>query len=514
MVYYAYIDLENNTSEIFHNGEIDKLENFRICDVINMSRKTICFVSSIKVVIKMYPGGDVLGGDYSKLGVSDPLEYNYGNCTFRSFFALFGGNSTKHLTKMFPDCPISVSMFKYIESLGDPNKVKYTLAYHAKKLFYEPIENELWDATKNKKHYYYDMQTYDDMYAQNKGGVLCREKSHYHEDVLMYDIKTAFMSVVVNDNKFPVGQQRQVKGTNDYKIKVLKKCLKDGEWVKVVFDGKEKRMARYYDCDSDKTAMEYWNFHTAHLVGRFEEYIEILKEKDFRIYTSTETNYLEWEMRNQTVLSYNKKQEYKKIYGKESFCYFMEKTKIDMIYGKAIQRYEFEDVYSLQDHYRGAKKRNYMTPEFSNHCSAKIEYEIIKAYKNCECVYYDTDGVKVKNTPQAVEYFKRENERIMEANRRSGFETDIGTWDFEGHATRLLVFGPKVYCYEVDGEFTIKTAGMQESDKQYIIGKIKGDRIDYLRRNGLLFATRKWKIENGKAEIWYTKPGLLKGDLQ
>ena len=510
MVYCAYIDLEHKKSEIFCNGtgEISEINSFRICDCINMSASTICFVPSVKMVKCMYPGGIVDGEEYYKNNDSDILSYKYGKCEFRSFGALIGMQNVKSLQKMYCGMPISVAMYEYLCNLGEPAKIKYTLAYQAKKMFYDDIKEDLWEERKKKKKYYWDEETYWDMYSGVKSGMLSHYYSKYIEDVLMYDIRSAYQSVLINDDKFPIGKIVKIDCKNvDYKIMKIRKYLSTGTWFKVVFDGKFDGFSRYYDTKTGKTGLEYYNFRTIELTHGIEYVIDSLRDKDFRVYYSKENGYINDLVRDKIIELYNRKQNLPK----DSFDRYITKTEGESIYGKGIQFYDFKTLGDIQDHYKG-RGENYLTPEMSLHCTAKIEYEMAKAVKNTDSEYFDTDGIKVKNTRSAVDYFNAENEIILQRNRDAGYDTDIGTWKFEGKADRMLIFSPKIYIYECNGDITFKAAGVDADYKEYILNSIKGDKIMFMRQHGFPTMTKVYVYDSGDF-IQKIAKGKVYGDL-
>lgn len=511
-VYCAYIDIENKRSEIFCNytGEITEFDGFRICDHINMSASTVCFVPSVKIIKLIYPGGIDESGDYCRNEDTDILIYRYGKCEFRSFGALIGMQNTKVIQTMYKGMPISSAMYTYLSGIGEPSKIKYTLAYQAKKMFYEEIAEDLWKERLEKKKFYWDKETYDDMMAGVKGGVLSDYRAKYIEDVLMYDIRSAYASVLVSDDKFPIGKIVKIDCNKvDYKIAKIKAFLKKGEWFKVAFDGKNDDFSRWYDVKCEKTAFEYYNIKTLEMIGILDDLFDYLRTVDFRIYYSKETGYINKNVRDKIVHLYREKERLQK----ENFERYLTKTQIEMIYGKGIQNYDFEDIVDIQDHYRG-RGENYLTPEMSMHCIAKVEHDMYKAINSTRSEeYFDTDGIKVRNNEVSIEYFKSENEKIMERNRKAGYDDlDIGTWKFEGKAERMLIFTPKFYIYDCDGQIEFKAAGVTKEYKERILNGIKGDKIEYMRRNGFITCMRAYKYDAGEFIPYYTH-GKVDGDL-
>ena len=508
-VYCAYIDVDNNKSEIFCGGEVIAIDGHKVCDVINLSIRSVCFVPSVKIVTMIYPGGEILGEEYHKNNNTDYLSYQYGKCQFRSFGSVIGMQSTRVLKQMYEDTPISCAMYQYLCDLGDPERIKYPLAYYAKQMFFDDIKDDLWNERKALKKHYWDEQTYWDMMASNKGGVLSDYRAKYVENARMYDIRSAYASVMVNDDKFPVGSITRISATSSsYKIAKIRKYISDGVWFKIVFDGHSDDYMRWYDKKADKTGMEYYNVLMLQMIGELDNFLAYLSKIDYRLYYSQRTGYLNRLVRDKIVRLYDEKESLK--HG--SLERYLVKTQIEMIYGKGIQHYEFEDILDIQDHYRG-RGDNYLTPEMSNHCLAKVEYDMYKAIYNTTSYYFDTDGIKVDNSKESEYYFANENKKILDRNKKAGYNIDIGTWKFEGTAERMLIFTPKIYIFECDGKIEFRAAGVDKEYKEKYIEAIKGDKIMYLRKHGFTTAAKKYVYDCGKFIVLYDH-GELKGDLQ
>ena len=506
------MDFKNKTTEILCNGELNTINGFRVCDFINMSVNTICFVNNVKLFSKIYPGGEQPEREYRRKNNTDILTYKYGKCEVRSFSALFGMTQISNLLKMFNGCTVTQAMEKYITSFGEPKDVKCTLALQAQKQFYAPIGEELWEERKDVGKFYWDKQTYDDMMVGTKAGLLSHVRSVYFENVLMFDKRSAYPSVMVNDNKFPIGHIICVdNGSPKMKIKKLKQLLKEDVWCKVVVDERLEGFPRWYDSDAKKSGFEYWNLKLIINLGEFENFVNELMQHDFRLYRSSMTDYLSFIFRKRVVEVYNEKEKEQK----GTIQRHLKKTMIDMLYGKGIQKNDFTEIWQHQRDMRRKRNLCYMVPEFSNHCIARVEYEMFKAIKHNEACYYDTDGVKVKNKKEAFEYFENENKNIMKANKDAGFDTNIGTWDFEGNAEKFLVFSPKVYVFEKDGKIEAKTAGLCEEFRELQLNNIQGDKFEFLRTHGIKIASPTYIYKDGDVEVIYPfdKINVMKGDL-
>ena len=511
-VYCVYINADKNTAQIYNGQDTVYKNDLRILDEINLSRKSICFVPSVKIICRLFPGGELHEDEeYAKNGDSDYLTYNYGNIEFRSFGALINMQTASSILTMFNTDSTAEAMYLYLCELGDPIKVKYTLAYQAKKEFYKGIEDELWEERKKLKKFYYDMETYNDMMAGVKSGVLSDYTAKYFENVIRYDIKSAYASIMVTDNKFPVGKLKKINcGDYQYKITVIQRCMRKEEWVKVVIDGKMESFNRWYDKKYDKTALEFYNLKTLDLIGILDEFYSKLQGREFTVYTSNKTDYLNELVRDRIIERYDLKESLPK----NSVRRYLVKTQIEVLCGKGIQDHSFDNIKDVQNHYRGkGHGSNYMCPEMSMHCIAAIEYELYNAIANCDTKYFDTDGVSVDYNDETKRYFDKRNQEIRKRNLEAGYDTSIGVWDCEGKVDRMLVFTPKIYIYESNGNIIFKAAGVDKEYREQIINALGSNAINYMRLNGFTTLAKKYLIDCGKLKVIFV-PGHLSGDIQ
>jgi hypothetical protein len=514
LVYFAYIDVAKQIAQMFlPSGEIVEVNNMKVCEQINMSKDTICFVTKLNILKKVYPGGQVCTSTYTKCGKQDALIYKYAKVEFRSFDALTSLKTDDILNKMFPDVPKPVAMSKYVEMFGEPEKVKYTLAYLGQHLFYENIADHLWEVRKNNKNYYYDFETYQDMRAGRAAGLFSNpEKTKYFENVLMMDEKSAYCSILLNDNVFPIGKPISIK-CKDFEINkgAIIRRINNKQWVKIVFDGYDKNLAVYYDEDQNKTCLEFWNILTLKMLDRLDYLWFKMKNENYRMYANDKTDYLDDVFRQELYNLFLKKDAIKDKSNPERFIV---KTKMESIFGKGLQKYNFKNIDEVQRHYRG-RGIYYLTPEMSLHCVAKAQYMLIRAMQNVNAFSWDTDGIKCENTQEARDFFAKENEIIMKANAKAGFENcDIGTWQCDGEATKLITFKAKVYAYELADKTThFVVAGMRQDHAI----KYNGN-IDYMREHGLAFIRQfyhNFSSESENVDIKYVYTySIMDGDLQ
>lgn len=525
-VYFAYLDLEHKKTDIFEasTGLTETIDGFDIVKHINMSKDCDCYVSDLKIITHLFPGGDIYGAGYAKQNHKEPLSYKYHNCTFRSFLALCGmQNINTLLESLFPDCEnMAFAMNLFLSQFGDAQNgvIKYTLAYQTSKMFYKDIDQELWNEHKKNRHYYYDLQTYQDMYAGRKAGTLIKRKreTQYYENMIAYDKKSAYPSVFVNDNMFPIGRIKRV-GNNDpeFDLQWILYNISKNKWIKVVFDGEQEGLEKWYDEESDKTALEYWNLFACHRIGLWDFFEIAMRTAKYRLYNCNNTGYLCDAFRSKIVELYN----IKETYPKNSAARFMAKTQLDMLFGKGLQRKDFRNISDVQNYYRGKGKR-YLTPELSMHCIARLEYEIFDAYGKNKGVYCDTDGVKMSDTEVVRAYFATKNKEIVEKNRMAGFDDcTIGIWDCEGHIDRCIIFTAKSYITEQDGVLDCTLAGVPNSTKELVLGAINGDKIEAIRRHGFYYPFKEYYVGCGDVVIDYRRDedgnivfGHYRGDLE
>lgn len=470
-VYFVYIFKDSNTSEIRHNGEIKTLNGIDILPEIELSQESVVFINEMFFITHRYPGGKSSGDNYYKFGRKETLEYIYDKVTFRNIVCFTNGQSEELLKELYPDVSVTEAMEMYISTLGNPEKVKYTLGYHTKKMFYQDIRDFLWQFKKEHKAYYYKVETYEDMMVGNKAGALCNDPM-YAENVLCFDKRSAYASVMVNDDKFPIGQMRKTeieKERHWYLLDLIDKYMENGTYFKIVCDYIIPGFSVFYDEKVKKTGLEYENILDLMEDGRLEEFLNNIG--DCRIYYCTETGRLPYELRCKIIECFDNKESMTGV------AKFFEKTKINIIYGKGIQHYDFKDKYDMQRHYKG-RGENYLNPEQSLHCHAVLLHEIHKAIRNNVAIYWDTDGIKVKDTPEARNYFENQNNIIRQKNIDAGFESEIGTWKLEFEDEQFISFGPKQYLQKhKNGEYEITWCGIEKRDQEKMLQSLGDDKI-------------------------------------
>lgn len=511
-VYYVYFDILNNKTEIYDGTTVNTINGADFEQYIT-GKNALCFVSSVKIVEQLYPNGKVASKRLIKVNKSvDDIEYSCNGIVYRSMAALLGNNSADGLLEMYGGTSVTKAFETYLTKFNEkPEKVRYTLAKQVVDLFYSDIKDKLWRETYDEhRHIITSMQIYDDMLAANKSGMLSDVYKKYFDNMGMWDISSAYPSVMVSDDKFPIGRVISIGGNVKYKLSKLIKALKSKEWCKIVFDGKIDGFDTFYDDVVDKTALEYYDLLSCNCTKQLTDILNKIDDNT-RVYICRETGYLSDIFRQKIIKLYNEKSKQKK----GTFERFITKTELDMLYGKAIQTRNFTEFWQVKRYYQG-RGDHYLTPEMGNHCSAKIRYIMLKAmYETCGN-YCDTDGIKSPYTEENIKYFEEQNKIIMENNAKAGFpDCKIGTWDFEGKADQLLIFAPKCYVYNIDGKFEYKIAGVNVKDLKAATDKIKVNKIEYHRRYGLACGYRyivSNKLNDKQLEYGWTYT-IMDGDL-
>lgn len=497
---YVYFNKAQDETEIFfpENGDIKTIDG---CHFYNLlPHNSICWVSSTSVVERVYPGGEYpLQREWIAWdNTSEPLEYKYGDTLFRSFRAMIGGQDGT-LSKIYNNEPMTVKMHKFVSMFGDPCLVKYTLAHNTvQKFFYTELKNELWEDTKTHRHFYHDLQTYDDMYAGNKAGLLGAADGCYkveHNNVLMYDKKSAYASIFINGDLFPIGQIRNITAQEwKYDVKRIKYFIENRIWFKLLI---EADLGLGDFLDGNVTALEYNDVCYCvdlHEVDGWKIIVDGMKNHQYRLYKSDETGYLNEDFRRAEFELYNIKNDCQNPAEKHIY-----KTQIAMTYGKGLQRHNFRDINDVMRHYKGRGDR-YITPEFANHANSRLRYELLRAMYDGQGIYCDTDGIKVPDTPENRQLFETYNKNIIEKNSKSGFTTDIGVWNLEGIADRFCVFADKTYIFTENDELTIKAAGLTEEGKEVNkrnAGKTADEQFTAMLNRGLMYPLKGYDIVDG-----------------
>ena len=346
-----------------------------------------------------------------------------------------------------------------------PSEIRYSLGHMVKKSVAYGIEDVITKQYNTKKSSIMSVKTFYDMLCGNKSGILWSKNFNtLNHNITQYDKSSAYSSVMVNDNKFPIGKITPSCG--DYALLNLNTALKHDKWVKVVFDKDAvlpKNLDLFRDLDDDRVAMEYWDIKDCSY-----DLVQICKKNKgkFTVYRTSETGYLCKEYRDKIVEIYTQKQQLQK----GDFYRDYAKAKLELIYGKGLQERTFNrDIEVMSYLYR---PENYINPAMAMHCSAAVRYELRRALMENNITYCDTDSIHGVDSKQFRDNVKKYNAEIMEKNARAGYtELKIGVFELEYANSDEIVLNKKQrVIFTKDGETITAIAGIP---KKYIYNEIE-----------------------------------------
>lgn len=492
-----YFDLHTNRSMFYVNGTVrgyKSISAFRdaLDDLARemwrknrkkANRKLLVFINDLDVMRMILPDGQQSQAKKRKAGQTYTLEYITEFFVFRNFNIIFN-NRTQKITGLYPKFLICEGMAAFLRSLDLPLKdCRYSLAYISKKIFYKDIKAELWEDVKHHRRILRDLQTYQDMQCGNQGGALSSFEGaadirfqllHY---VHSFDKKSAYPSYFVRDRFFPIGKIRRVVGNVDYRLRQLRRIIHKCDWFKIVIDAdSEQENLRLFRDASDMErylyGVEFWDYQL--MIENGIDIFPILEKQKFRIYTTEKTGYMPDCFRKKIVELYEEKNKLPK----DSAERFLIKTQLDMIYGKGLQKYDFKSDQEVFKKYL-LRGENFLTPAMSMHVVSGVRHEVLKIAQNfcAETQAIDTDGLKLTGELSEIKaFFDAMNQYIIDENRKAGFDSDIGIWDYEYTAENFMQFAPKVYAYQTEGgRLVCKFAGISERHLKRYLRNIDGD---------------------------------------
>ena len=113
------------------------------------------------------------------------------------------------------------------------------------------------------------------------------------------------------------------------------------------------------------------------------------------------------------------------------------------------------------------------------HVVSGVRHEVLKIAQHfcTETQAIDTDGLKLSGELSEIKsFFDAMNQYIIDENRKAGFDSDIGIWDYEYTAEKFMQFAPKVYAYQpAGGRLVCKFAGISERHLKRYLRSIYGD---------------------------------------
>lgn len=446
--------------------------------------KTIVFVNRLDAFLLAH------NHDYKYIGRernANGVSYNFCAITdsfeFRNTDPLLGERVVKTCDEVF----------KYLKSYGVPlYKVKWSMAHMAQKQFYDrELRESLWRDTKKNKRYFHDISTYNDMFAGSSSGHLwCDDnyKGIILENVSSFDKKSAYPWVFCTNNHFPLTAPTK---TN---FNGICDAVDKDKWFLIVLRGID--LPNQWDMfrakgDDHCYAWNLYDYYTCCITNK-DLFGDIVSKYDCQFYTASKCGYLNREWREKVSELYQYKDEFE---DKDDPDRVAIKTQLDMMYGKGIQYYEFDDIDNVIGHY-SHRGDHYIMPQWSKMAVSAIKYEIIKTYLDDSGQFYaDTDGTKsLSNRIDLQNLYHEYNLRIAEINKKAGLKySTMGTWQYEYTADRFIALNRKQYAYEIDTYVTTKVAGVK---KDLLIGQLAqyddplqalADGVTINRQSGLIY---------------------------
>ena len=418
----------------------------------------------------------------------------------------------KNLYSLYPGLRDTEVMAEVVKGFDAPTwKVRYSLAHMTQKEFFKPILDKVRSERGNTN--WESLDCYENSGRGSRAGLYAQfyEDSNIcwkvHENVKSFDKKSAYPSIFVNDDKFPLGRCTQHRMD---KMKWLSKCLKEDTWFKIVvrttYDFGKEMKAWKSSKESGTYGIEYYDYKAIAYIGWEDNLLNWLEEHydDWVILTSESTGYLSTSFRERIIELYNLKNS---IADKNDPMRRKYKTMLDMLFGKGIQRRKYTYLRDINDFYFSHSDCVLM-PHQSMHAIAAVKYELIFINSWLEdgevpdVIAFDTDGIKLSaNATDAP--IKHLNAKVKWKNKKAGFEgSDIGLWEHEYTAKRFVQFKTKCYAYEDDNGIHWKLAGVHKDVLDDFLKGIKGDPIDYILQNGASFRVPSNYIYNVKAQTF------------
>lgn len=487
-VYYLYYDLETNVSQmLLPSGEIKEYSGTRFLDDINNKKRkqSIVFVNNITIVKQLIDGVD---------GTRDEIFlWQHGFIQFRSMNGLTNLPRFDKLCELYDTTCIPQAFRLFVENLGDPQTVKYGLATNTKRMFYSDLDLSSTAIS--------DIKRFRQCIAGDKAGAMpiiesIREIRPHVFGADSYDMRSAYASVLCTDDMYPLGK---VHASHQ---KDILNIVEHKKWCKIVFDVEIEGLCGFYDEEYGMTALEYYDI--LYLRDFCHDDISNYLHIPHTVLWSDETGYLDKRFRDKMHETYVLKQS---LDNNDPRRFFV-KMQLEMVYGKSIQKRDFKSDMAVKKFL----ETQFLQPHQGMHTTAAVRYNLVKAMLEIpeHVFYWDTDCLKVDNEFDHKSYFNELNQKIIEKNRKAGYDSDIGTFKHEGHYDEFKVWSLKVYAYRQGNDFTLKAAGFADDLKEEFLSMI-GDVsiIDFIDKRGLIYYQKGYIIEDGIVKVVYIKKNPL-----
>ena len=341
-------------------------------------------------------------------------------------------------------------------------QIRYSKPNNDLKLFYKRFNKEhLKEMMYEVKRRVPSIETYQILQSASKKGLMAFNAAFQNTmltNVYSFDISSAYDAQFVRGNDFPIGKIR----LGD--IKDLPDLIAQNKWfiIRMVSPYEIEDRLPMWITSEEKDDLFYYT------IGNYD--YKIIQEsgdslnkinRDWKIdsvLVCDKQGYLNYHFREEEVKLYSERlsEKLKNNKQKEKELKAMQK----FIYGKGIQKREFETNTKIEDFYRN-RNNVYIDAQISLHALQRTRYELFTMLKrlNSSYVAFDTDCIKTQSI-MAPRLFEERNKEIMEENERAGFPgTTIGLWKPEGLYPHFIQFGNKVYAYEKNGKIECTFAG-------------------------------------------------------
>ena len=457
----VFYDYKSNNWQIMLNYEITEgkfpLPFLRklaeITSKFKEEERIVCYINDLRLAMVMIPGGEVEGEKTDASNTKHPVYYTTKNIEFRNF-SLF------HISGKGNGALSASQMYDYLRTLADKigkktiNACQYTVGYMSKKILTYGLDKKILDWNGKNHNFVDSVKEYEDSLIGCKCGLLKAIKG-IHDDVLMIDIKSAYLSAFVHLDCFPIGRKKHYSGKSAM-IKFLKNeyyqvIITTEDDFEVFSDHKQGNKYGFYKFDFDEFTecgvdLKKW------VVEQYKNGATI------EIYDSQKYGRLMKPIVDRMVEFYNNKQT---ATGNDKDAI---KAFTEMIYGKGLQKRKFESDKEAYTYF--LRPENVMRPEYSMMACSYIRMRMSKMIKELGGSYYnDTDGIECAYSEKNEEIVKKENERILKINKELGYDCNIGTWKFEERHAKISIITRKQRMYIGDnGELTVKVAGINKKD--------------------------------------------------